>query len=90
MDYQYLQNPFPNEENETNEVTSSSNEEIFSIIAGDEHTSLKDAKKSADWPEWDKAVQTELAQLQHMGTWRLVEKPADAIPIANKWTFIRK
>jgi hypothetical protein len=25
-----------------------------------------------------------------MGTWRLVEKPPDAIPIANKWTFVRK
>ena len=25
-----------------------------------------------------------------MGTWKLVEKPPDAIPIANKWTFVRK
>ena len=25
-----------------------------------------------------------------MGTWRLVEKPPDAIPLANKWMFIRK
>lgn len=25
-----------------------------------------------------------------MGTWKLVEKPPGAIPIANKWTFIRK
>ena len=25
-----------------------------------------------------------------MGTWRLVEKPPDAIPLANKWTFVRK
>ena len=25
-----------------------------------------------------------------MGTWRLVEKPPNAIPIANKWTFIKK
>ena len=79
MDYCYLQNPFPDEEDETNEVTSPSNEETFAIIAGDKHTSLKDAKRSADWPEWEKAVQTELAQLQHMGTWRLVEKPPDAI-----------
>ena len=52
--------------------------------------SLKDAKKSADWPEWEKAVQIELTQLQQMGTWRLVEKPPDTIPLANKWTFVRK
>ena len=25
-----------------------------------------------------------------MGTWRLVEKPPNAIPIANKWTFLKK
>jgi hypothetical protein len=25
-----------------------------------------------------------------MGTWRLVTKPPDAVPIANKWTFIKK
>ena len=56
MDYRYLQNPFPDEEDETNEVTSPSNEEMFAIIAGDEHTSLKDAKRSADWPEWEKVV----------------------------------
>jgi hypothetical protein len=25
-----------------------------------------------------------------MGTWRLVEKPPNVIPIANKWTFHKK
>jgi hypothetical protein len=25
-----------------------------------------------------------------MGTWRLVEKPPNAVPIANKWTFLKK
>ena len=25
-----------------------------------------------------------------MGTWRLVEKSPNAIPIANKWTFLKK
>src|SRR6267143_1622034 len=90
MNYRYLHNPFPDEEDEANAITSSPNEETFAIIAGDEHTSLKDAKKSEDWLEWEKAVQIELTQLQQMGTWRLVEKPPDAIPLANKWTFIRK
>jgi hypothetical protein len=25
-----------------------------------------------------------------MGTWRLVKKPPDSIPIANKWMFVKK
>ena len=45
--------------------------------------SLKDARKSLNWPEWEKAIQNELTQLQQM-TWRLVNKPPDAIRIANK------
>ncbi len=90
IDYRYLHNPFPDEEDEANEATFSSNEELFAIIAGDELTSLKDAKKSPDWPEWEKAIQIELTQLQQMGTWRLVEKLPDAILIANKWTFVKK
>ena len=89
VDYQYLHNPFPDEDEDANEATFSS-EEIFTIIAGDELKSLKEAKSSTDWPEWDSAIQTGLAQLQQMGTWRLVEKPPDAIPIANKWVFIKK
>ena len=89
VDYRYLDNPFPDEEDEINE-TYSSNEELFAIIAGDELTSLRDARNSLDWPEWEKAIQNELTQLQQMGTWRLVNKPPDAIPIANKWTFIKK
>ena len=73
IDYCYLQNFFPDEEDEANATASSPDEETSAIIAGDEHMSLKDAKQSEDWPEWEKAVQVELTQLQHMGTWRLVE-----------------
>src|SRR5882757_2638359 len=25
-----------------------------------------------------------------MGTWKLVDKPADAVPISNKWVFLKK
>ena len=90
VDYRYLNNPFPDEEDvsETNNLTS--NEQIYTIIPGDEYTSLKDAKDSPDWPEWEKAAQKEIDQLTQMGTWKLVDKPPDAIPIANKWTFLKK
>ena len=88
VDYRYLNNPFPDEEDDEANITSE--EQIFSIIPGDEYTSLKDAKNSPNWPEWEKAAQKELDQLTQMGTWKLVEKPPNAIPIANKWTFVRK
>src|SRR6201999_1366001 len=60
------------------------------INAGDEHHSLREAKASQDWPEWERAIRAELSQLEAMGTWKLVEPPADAIPIANKWVFNKK
>ena len=88
VDYRYLDNPFPDEEED--EMTYTSDDEIFAIIAGDEFTSLREARNSPEWPEWEKAIQKELAQLNQMGTWRLVDKSRDTIPIANKWTFIRK
>ena len=69
-------------------MTYESDDYTYAIIADDEYTSLKDAKNSPDWPEWEKAIQKELTQLHQMGTWRLVDKPPNAIPIANKWTFI--
>jgi len=49
---------------------------------------LNEAKKSPDWPEWEKAMQSELNQLHAMGTWELMDKPPDAVLIANKWVFI--
>ena len=61
---------------------------IYAIITGDELTSLKDAQWSPEWPQWQKAMETKLHQLHVMNTWRLVDRPADAIPIANKWVFV--
>jgi len=90
VDCWYLQNPFPDEEDDLNKVTFTSNEQIYAIIVRDEFTSLKNTRNSPDWLEWEKAIQSKLNQLHQMGTWWLVEKPLDAIPIANKWMFIKK
>ena len=65
-------------------------EEVYAIIAGDELTSLKEAKISPDWPEWEKAMKIELDLLLEKGTWELVQKPPNAVPISNKWVFIKK
>ena len=81
IDYKNLHDPYPEEENEDNFLTM---KKVYAIIVGDELTSLKDAKNSPNWPEWEIAIQAKLDLLKEKRTWELVEKPPDAIPIANK------
>jgi len=90
VDYYHLNNPFFNNKDETTNIATIISDESFSIAANDSVVSLKEARKSDEWPEWEKAIKAELAQLQKMGTWRLVKKLANAIPIANKWVFTKK
>ena len=66
------------------------NDESYNAATTDGPISLKDAKQSPDWTEWEKAIQIELDQLWDMGTWTLTKKPLDTIPIANKWLFVKK
>ena len=40
--------------------------------------------------EWKKVIKIELDQLVETGTWKLVDKPKDAISIANKFVFDKK
>lgn len=66
--YCYLNDPFPDEE-EMEQVIPTPGE-IYTAFAeipcgGDKPKSLAEAKRS---PEWECAVQTELDQLQQMGT----------------------
>ena len=35
-------------------------------------------------------MKTELDLLTEKGTWELVQKPPDVVPISNKWIFIKK
>ena len=51
---------------------------------------LEEAQASQDWPEWQKAIKTELDQLENMGTWELDDAPKDRKPIGNKWVFLKK
>jgi Reverse transcriptase (RNA-dependent DNA polymerase) len=56
----------------------------------DKFHTLKKVKESSDWPQWDTAIRTELDQHQKKGTWELVDKLADTVPLTNKWVFVRK
>jgi Reverse transcriptase (RNA-dependent DNA polymerase) len=85
--YKLLHDPFPEEEEEETFLTM---EEVYAIIAGDELTSLKEAKNSLEWPEWEQAMEEQLDLLKEMGTWETVPKPLDAVPITNKWVFVKK
>jgi len=64
--------------------------ESYITATSDGPMSLRQAKDLADWPEWKKVIRVELEQIQAEGTWELVDKPPDAIPIANKWVFVKK
>jgi hypothetical protein len=65
-------------------------QENFAVSPSGEPESLEEAKRSPEWNEWEKAIKVELDQLTEMGTWILVDKPDDAIPISNKWVFLKK
>ena len=82
IDYRYLNNPFEDEDDKEN-IT-------YAVSPSGEPESLEEAKRSPEWSEWEKAIKSELDQLQNMGTWILVDKPKDAIPISNKWVFSKK
>jgi len=65
-------------------------EEAYVVVPDDDCHSLCQAKGSEDWEEWEQAMHTELDQLYHMGTWKLIEKPPGVVPIANKWVYAKK
>jgi transposase InsO family protein len=62
----------------------------YAFKATDDPMTLKEAKESPDWPEWEKAIQAELNQLRQKGTWVLTEPPDGRVPIKNKWIFVKK
>ena len=90
MDYRHLHDPFSNDEDKTINVAAIISNKSFSVAVNDGTASLKDARQSEEWPEWEEAIKAKLTQLQKMGNWRLVKKPPYAIPITNKWVFAKK
>jgi hypothetical protein len=91
VDYKQLDNPFSDSKDDEDSMIAiylMINDKSYTAATNNGPISLKEAKQSPDWPEWKKAIQAELEQLQDMGTSEIVKKPLDAIPIANKWLFI--
>jgi hypothetical protein len=93
--YQQLADPFSLEESDGEEgldLDDFDENSMFVMMAeaGDEFQSLKEAKESPDWPEWEIAIRAELVQHREKGTWELVDLPAEAVPLKNKWVFVLK
>ena len=92
VNYRFLNDPFPDEEDETNLIAKTNIYQAYceTPLGGEDPKTLHEAKSSSNWPEWEKAIRVELEQLNHMGTWELTNCPKDAVPIANKWVFVKK
>ena len=59
-------------------------------IAPDNPKTLTKARRSPEWPQWEKAIQAKLDQLHKMGTWELVDPPKEQVSIGNKWVLTKK
>jgi hypothetical protein len=55
-----------------------------------EPTSLADARRRPDWPQWEQGIREELATLAAAGTWELANPPPDANIVGSKWVFCTK
>ena len=64
-------------------------DEAYNATTNDAPINLKQVKSSADWAEWEHVICGELEQLCDIGTWEIVDKPPDAIPIINKWVSVK-
>ena len=56
-------------------------------VMGIDPISISDVKKCEDWPEWDLAIQCELAQHEQISTWKLVKPPEDANIVSSCFIF---
>jgi hypothetical protein len=78
-DYKHLQNPFLVEEYD--KITFLASNEIYAVIASDVLNSLRAVKNSPNWSEWQKSMCKEMELLKEKGTWELVLKPPNAVPL---------
>jgi hypothetical protein len=98
--YRILDDPYPEfaelaNDPDEEQIKDSPAEIIYAAfndcgIAPDDPKLIAMARKSPEWPEWEKAVHTELDQLERMKTWELVDPPEGRVPVGNKWVLVRK
>ena len=90
-DYKKLDIPFSDDEEDDNPYDLDEESMIIMMAeAGADLQTLKEVKESPDWPKWERAIHSELAQHQEKGTWELVDLPKGTVPLKNKWVFVLK
>ena len=55
-----------------------------------EPTSIAEAQRHPEWPQWEHSIHKELATLHKAGTWELIDPPAGANIVGSKWVFRAK
>jgi hypothetical protein len=90
VNYRYLNDPFPDEVDNDEAHQAYATMAYHAILGSDDPQTVGEAKNLPDWPEWEKSIRVELEQLERFGTWTLVECPKGAVPIPNKWVFVKK
>ena len=58
---------------------------MISILEISEPRSYKDAKRSPQWPEWEKAFEEEMSSLHENNVWQLVTRPEGRNIVGGKW-----
>ena len=53
----------------------------------DDPKDVEEARSRPDWPEWKKAMDAEISQLENLGTYTKVKIPKDRVAINCKWVF---
>src|SRR6266850_444911 len=85
VNYRKLDNPFSDSEEDVFTYESTEmDDQAYITAASDGPPSLKEVRKSEEWPKWQQAIRAKLDQLHAMGTWTLVDSSCDIIPITNK------
>ena len=51
---------------------------------------VHDVQNRNDWPEWQRAMDVEMAVLTKLGTWELADRPPGRWIIQSKWVFQAK
>jgi hypothetical protein len=90
VNYRKLNDPFSDEDADDETHQKYAETVNHAILGTDDPSTVAEARTFADWPEWENAIKAELDQLTRFGTWKLVECPDDAVPIPNKWVFLKK
>ena len=58
--------------------------EVIANAEALEPTSIAEAQRRPEWPQWEQGIRKELATLQKAGTWELVDPPQGANIVGSK------